>query len=147
MPENYGTAISREARQDTRYVDAITHALRRMREESPKARHILVGHGNGGISAAMQSVLEKPPVDAIAFSAPDISAFPMRWGPDQARLPIKFIVHEDDHCGASPRSPGISTRTQHMAGRKYPLTVIKSPSLGAKSECFMSPAPHFFTNN
>ena len=78
VPENYGTAISRESRQDARHVDAITHALRRMREEFPKARHILVGHSNGGISAAMQSVLEKPPVDAIAFSAPNNSAFPMR---------------------------------------------------------------------
>lgn len=147
VPESYGIAISREARQEPQHVEAITMALRRVREEFPKARHVLVGHSNGGISAAMQSVVNTPAVDAIVFSAPNISAFPTRWSPAQAKVPIKFIVHENDDCGASPRNLGISTRTQHMAGRKFPLTVIRSPSLGSYTECFSAPAPHFFTNN
>lgn len=147
VPESYGIAISREARQEQRHVEAITNALRRVREEFPMARHILVGHSNGGISAAMQSVQEKPPIDAIVFSAPNISAFPTRWEPAQAKVPVKFIVHANDDCGASPRNLGISTRTQHMAGRKFPLTVIRSPSPGSYTECFSAPAPHFFTNN
>jgi hypothetical protein len=34
-----------------------------------------------------------------------------------------------------------------MAGRQFPLTVIKTPSHGSHAECFSAPAPHFFTGN
>ena len=148
VPENFGTEISRERRQEPQHVEAVTQIARRMREEFPKARHILVGHSNGGITAALQSALDKPPVDGIIFSAPNISAFPMRWEPAHAKVPIKFIVHANDNCGAGQRGRmGINSTTINMAGRRFPLTVIKTPSVGEYSQCFTAPAPHFFTNN
>jgi len=145
VPESYGIAISREQRQEPRHVEAITQVARKLREEFPKSRHILIGHSNGGITAAMQSALDKPPFDGIVFSAPNIAAFPSRWEPSHAKVPVKFIVHEHDECGGG-RGLGINTRTIHMAGRRFPLTVIKSPSPGNRQECFAMPAPHFFTD-
>ena len=147
VPENYGTTISRERRLEPQHVEAVTQIARRMREEFPKARHILVGHSNGGITAALQSALDKPPFDGIVFSAPNISAFPLRWEPTHAKVPIKFIVHANDNCVSGPRRNSINTDTINMAGRRFPLTVIRSRSAGEYSECFSAPAPHFFTNN
>ncbi len=146
VPESYGIAISREQRQEQRHIDAIVQVARKLREEYPKAKHILIGHSNGGITAGMQTIQPAPVFDGIVFSAPNLSAFPVSWEPQQAKAPIMFITHQHDDCGAARRSLPISARTIAAAGSRFPLTVIKSPSPGNRQECFVAPAPHFFTN-
>ncbi len=48
---------------------------RKLREEFPKAKHILIGHSNGGITAGMLAVQAKPTYDGFVFSAPNLSDF------------------------------------------------------------------------
>ncbi len=147
VPESYGIAITREQRHEQRHVDAIAQVERRLRDEYPKAKHILIGHSNGGITAGMQAIQPAPVFDGIVFSAPNLADFPIRWEPGQAKAPIMFITHEHDECGSQyGRRIPISTLTIRAAGNRFPLMVIKSPSPGNRAECFAAPAPHFFTN-
>ncbi len=129
VPESFGIAVSRQQRQEEKHIDAMTQVARKLREEYPKAKHILIGHSNGGITAGILAVQAKPVYDGFVFSAP-----------------IMFITHENDECGAQYRRLPISTLTIRAAGNSFPLTVIKTPSPGNRQECFSAPAPHFFTN-
>ena len=132
---------SRALRTDQKHIDAMTQVGRKFREEFPKARLILLGHSNGAVAAGMQAILTKPPFDGIVFSAPQLAPLPFSWKPEQANVPIMFITHENDACKGSE-----AYQTVRAAGSKFPVTVIKSPSSGSPSECFMAPGPHFFTD-
>jgi pimeloyl-ACP methyl ester carboxylesterase len=146
VPEGFGSVVSRDQRQEQRHIEAITQVAHKLREAYPKAKHILIGHSNGGITAGMQAIQSKPAFDGIVFSAPNLADFPFRWEPGQARAPIMFITHEHDDCGIQFRKPAISSLTIRAAGNRFPLTVIKNPSPGNRQECFVAPAPHFFTD-
>lgn len=147
VPESFGSVVSRDQRQQPQHTEAITQVAQKLREAYPKAKHILIGHSNGGITAGMQATQPKPAFDGIVFSAPNLADFPIRWEPGQAKVPIMFITHEHDDCGIQyGRRIPISTLTIRAAGDRFPLTVIKSPSPGNRQECFVAPAPHFFTN-
>ncbi|MEK6592123.1 MAG: alpha/beta hydrolase [Pseudomonadota bacterium] len=146
VPEGFGLTVSRQQRLEPLHIEAIVQVARKLREEYPQARHILIGHSNGGVTAGMQAIQAKPAFDGIVFSAPNLSELPIGWEPGQARVPIMFITHEHDECGSQYRRLPISTLTIRAAGDSFPLTVIKSPSPGNRQECFVVPAPHFFTN-
>lgn len=146
VPESFGSAVSRQQRQEEKHIEAVAQVARKLRDEYPKARLILIGHSNGGITAGMQAIQPKPAFDGFVFSAPNLSELPFSWEPGQAKAPIMFITHENDECGAQYRRLPISTLTIRAAGDRFPLTVIKSPSPGNHQECFIAPAPHFFTN-
>lgn len=133
--------ISRDQRTSQQYVEAFTQVGRRLREEYPKARLILIGHSNGAIAAGMQAIHTKPAFDGIVFSAPQLGPLPFGWKPEQANVPVMFITHKNDYCKGSE-----AFVTVRAAGRKFPITVIESPSSGNQSECFNAPAPHFFTD-
>ncbi len=132
---------SRTLRTAQKHIDAMTQVGLKFREAFPKAKLILIGHSNGAVAAGMQAVQTKPPFDGIVFSAPQLGPLPFSWKPEQATVPIMFITHEDDSCKGSE-----TYQTVRAAGSKFPITVIKSPSSGSPSECFMAPAPHFFTD-
>ena len=146
VPESFGIAVSRQQRQEERHIEAMRQVARKLREEYPNAKHILIGHSNGGITAGMLAIQPKPAYDGFVFSAPNLSDFPSSWEPRQAKAPIMFIVHENDDCGVQFRKPTISSLTKRAAGNSFPLTVIKTPSPGNRQECFAAPAPHFFTD-
>lgn len=144
MPEAFASItdvmVSRALRTGQKHIDAMTQIGQKLREEHPNAKLILIGHSNGAVAAGMQAIQPKPAFDAVVFSAPQLGPLPIRWNPNQAKVPIMFITHEDDGCKGSE-----AYQTVRAAGQ-FPLTVIKSPSSGSASECFMSPGPHFFTD-
>jgi pimeloyl-ACP methyl ester carboxylesterase len=146
VPESFGIAVSRQQRQEERHIEAMVQVARKLRGEYPKAKHILIGHSNGGITAGMLAIQAKPAYDGFVFSAPNLSELPFSWSPRQTKAPIMFITHENDECGSQYKRLPISTLTIRAAGKDFPLTVIKSPSPGNQQECFAAPAPHFFTN-
>jgi pimeloyl-ACP methyl ester carboxylesterase len=146
VPESYGIAVSRQQRLEERHIDAMTRVARRLREDYPKAKHILIGHSNGGITAGMLAMQDNPVYDGFVFSAPNLSAFPANWDSRQAKAPIMFITHQNDDCGIQYKRLPISTLTIRAAGKDFPLSVIKTPSPGNHQECFAAPAPHFFTH-
>lgn len=141
VPEKYGHAVSRPQRLDKEHIEAIAQAGQKIREAYPKARLVLIGHSNGGITAGMQAIQPKPVFDAIVFSAPNLQSLPFGWQPEQAKVPIMFITHKNDNCRGTQ-----AYQTVRAAGDKFPVVVIESPSPGNSSECFMTPAPHFFTD-
>ncbi|MEQ1774087.1 MAG: hypothetical protein ABL891_09945 [Burkholderiales bacterium] len=146
VPESFGIAVSRQQRQEEKHIEAIAQVARQLREVYPKAKLILIGQSNGGITAGMQAVQAKPAFDGFVFSAPNLADFPVRWEPGQAKAPIMFIVHEHDDCGVQFRKPTIAALTIRAAGNRFPLTVIKNPSPGNRQECFAAPSPHLFTD-
>ena len=146
VPESFGITVSRQQRQEAKHLEAMVQVARRLREDYPKAKHILIGHSNGGITAGMLAIQARPAFDGFVFSAPNLSELPFSWEPRQAKAPIMFITHENDDCGIQYRRLPISTLTKRAAGNSFPPTVIKSPSPGNHQECFAAPAPHFFTD-
>lgn len=146
VPESFGIMVSRQQRQEQRHIEAMAQVARKLREEYPKAKHILIGHSNGGITAGMLAIQAAPVYDGFVFSAPNLSELPFSWNPRQARAPIMFITHQNDDCGIQYKRLPISTLTIRAAGKDFPLTVIKTPAPGNFQECFAAPAPHFFTN-
>jgi len=132
---------TRAHRTSALHVEATTQIGRRLREEYPSAKLILVGHSNGAIVAGMQAVQAKPAFDAVVFSAPQLAPLPFGWRAENATVPILFITHRNDDCKGST-----AYDTTRAAGRRFPLIVIEAPSPGSSTECFMVPAPHFFTN-
>jgi len=108
---------------------------------NPKAKLVLIGHSNGAITAGMQATQDKPVFDFIVFSAPQLGPLPFGWRPEQAKVPVMFITHKHDDCRRSQ-----AYETVRAAGRKFPVVVIESPSPGNRSECFVAPAPHFFSD-
>jgi predicted esterase len=146
VPESFGIAVSRQQRQEQRHIEAMTQVAHKLRGEYPKAKHILIGHSNGSITAGMLSIQTRPVYDGFVFSAPNLSAFPADWEARLAKAPIMFITHQNDDCGIQYKRPPISTLTVRAAGKDFPLTVIKTPSPGNYQECFAAPAPHFFTH-
>lgn len=141
VPENYGATVSPQQRLDKQHIDAVAHAGQRIREAYPKAKLILIGHSNGGVTAGMQAIQSKPAFDAIVMSAPNLEWLQNVWKPEQARVPIMFITHKHDNCKSTA-----AFKTVYMAGDKFPIVVIESPSSGSWNECRTPPAPHFFTD-
>jgi hypothetical protein len=140
LPEDYGQAIQPAQRLDTRHIEAISRVGRRVRETFPRAKLVLIGHSNGGISAGLQAIQPKPAFDAVVMSAPNLAWLPRGWNPDQAHVPMLFITHKSDQCKSTA-----AYRTIAMAGDKYPVAVIDSAAPGSWSECNNAPAPHFFS--
>jgi pimeloyl-ACP methyl ester carboxylesterase len=145
VPESFGVEVSRPQRRGEKHVNSMAQVGRRLREEFPGAKLVIIGHSNGGITAGMLSVQDKPVYDGFVFSAPNLSEMPAFWSPRQAKAPVKFITHENDDCGSQNKRASIATLTKRAAGREFPLTVITTPSPGSHQECFAAPAPHFFT--
>lgn len=140
VPEKFGDKVSRAERKEPEHVDAIAKAGQAMKAAYPNAKIILIGHSNGGITAAMQAIQDKPSYDAIVLSAPAVDEFPYGWRPENAKVPLLFITHKNDDCRATS-----SYKVVRLAADKAPLAVIDAPSKGADSECHRPPAPHFFT--
>lgn len=145
VPEAFGLTtdvrISRDQRTGQQYVEAFTQVGRRLREDYPKARLILIGHSNGAIAAGMQAIQTKPVFDGIVFSAPQLGPLPFGWKPEQANVPVMFITHKNDSCTGSQ-----AYQTVRAAGSQFPIAVIESPSSGSQSNCLNAPGPHFFTD-
>jgi hypothetical protein len=139
-PADYGGDISIRDRQMQRHIEAIGQVGQRLRADYPRAKHILLGHSNGGITAGMQAISEKRAFDGIVMSAPAVGGLPWSWA-DRVNVPLMFITHEEDACKGTP-APLII----RAAGKKFPITVIKTPSAGISTECRGQPAPHFFSN-
>jgi hypothetical protein len=138
-PADFGGDISRGNRTSKRHIEAIGQVAQKLRAEYPKARHILIGHSNGGITAGMQAISPKPVFDGIVLSAPVQGWLPWSWD-EQVKVPIMFITHEDDACKLSA-----SDLVIRAAGKKFPITVIKSTASGISTACRGLPAPHFFS--
>jgi hypothetical protein len=140
VPENFGPGLNRPLRLEKPHIEAFTQASLRLRERFPKSRLVLIGHSNGAMTAGMQAVLDAPVYDAVVFSAPQLTRMPYRWSPERARVPVLFITHRDDACRGS-----LAHETVAAAGGRHPLVVIEAPSPGRAEECFVAPAPHFFS--
>ena len=140
IPTDYKNRISEGQRLDPEHIEAVAQVGQRIRDAYPKAKLILIGHSNGGITAGMQAIRPKPVFDAIVMSAPNLDRLPVGWKPEKALAPILFITHKDDTCRATS-----ADKTVRMAGDKFPLVVIETPSPGNPYECFNPPAPHFFS--
>ena len=141
VPAEFGSDLQTFDRLTDRHIESFAQAARQVRIAYPKARIILMGHSNGGITAAMQSVLSKPAFDGIVLASPNLKNMPYDWEPTQAKVPIMFITHEQDHCAATH-----SSQTILLAGKIFPVTVITTPSTGPDTECRYAPAPHFFSH-
>ncbi len=140
VPEEFGKELQLRDRTTSRHIEAFAQAAGKIREEYPKARHILIGHSNGGLTAGLQSIQPKPPFNGIVMSSPSLGYLPFGWKAEQATVPIKFITHRHDECKST-----MASRTISAAGDRIPLTVIDTPVPGNRSECRASPAPHFFS--
>jgi predicted esterase len=140
VPADFGTDVHRSDRITSRHVEAVAQVAGRIREAFPKARHILIGHSNGGITAGMQAVQPKPSFDGVVMSAPAIVDLPFGWKADAATMPIMFITHKHDECRNTQAYTTIRT-----AGSRFPLTVIDKPVPGDHATCRGGPAPHFFS--
>jgi predicted esterase len=140
VPADFGIELPPSARLTHQHIEAFAQAARQIRFVYPKAKLVLIGHSNGGITAGMQSVQPKPVFDAIVFASPNLGGLPSGWNPEQAKVPILFITHEKDYCKAT-----LAYNTIRTAGNRFPIIVIKSPASGPFSECWNAPAPHFFS--
>lgn len=141
VPENYGFAVSETQRLEKQHLEAVAQAGQRIKEAYPRAKLVLIGHSNGGITAGMQAVQPKPVFDAIVMSAPNVEALRFGWKPEQARVPVMFITHKNDNCKSTA-----AYKVVNMAGSKFPVVVLESPSPGSWTECRNTPAPHFFSD-
>ena len=140
VPESFGAEISETQRLDGKHIEAVAQVAQRLRAAHPTARLVLIGHSNGGITAAMQAIQTKPAFDAIVLSAPNLRWLPFRWQA-QTRVPVLFITHKSDECPSTA-----AWKTVSAAGDRHPVVVIERPSPGPRAECFATPAPHFFSD-
>lgn len=139
VPQNYGTTIAEQRRLEPDHVEAVALVARRIRQDFPKSKLILIGHSNGGVTAGMQAIQPAPAVDAVVMSAPNLKWLPFRWSA-RAQVPLLFITHKNDECPTTAAYLTVSA-----AGSKFPVAVIDSPSHGPRNECLRPPGPHFFS--
>lgn len=139
VPQNYGVTIPEQRRLEPEHVEAVAQVARRIRQDFPKSKLILIGHSNGGVTAGMQAIQPAPAVDAVVMSAPNLKWLPFRWS-TRAQVPLLFITHKEDACPSTAAYLTVSA-----AGSKFPLSVIDSPSPGRRDECLRPPGPHFFS--
>ena len=140
VPADFGVELRGNSRLTDKHIEAFAQAARKIRLAYPKAKLVLIGHSNGGITAGMQAVQPKPAFDGIVLASPNLGGLAPGWKPEQAKVPIMFITHEKDYCRLTSAYQTIRT-----AGNKFPITVIKSPASGPTSECENPPASHFFS--
>lgn len=141
LPQQIGHSISLDERAQTLHIDAVASLGSYLKATYPNTLFVLLGHSNGGVTAGMQAVRDQASFDAVVMSAPNLGGLPLRWKSAQSRIPMLFITHEEDDCRGTP-----AYKTVHAAksGDK-PLVLIRSVSMGDRTECFKRPAPHFYS--
>lgn len=139
VPADYGTSLEKSQRMQDKHVKAFAQASQEVRLAYPKAKLVLMGHSNGGITAGMQSMLPQPVFDGIIFASPNLVDL-HGWDPKRCKVPLMFITHEKDFCKLTR-----SSETVKAAGDRFPVRVIKTPAQGHYGECSAAPAPHFFS--
>jgi hypothetical protein len=140
VPADYGAALRKSDRMQDKHVKAFAQASQGVRLLYPKAKLVLMGHSNGGITAGMQSLELQPVFDGIVLASPNLVDL-SGWDPTRAKVPLMFITHEKDFCALTRSSETIKT-----AGGQFPIVVVKTPSRGPYTECRVAPAPHFFSD-